>query len=83
MPAGTGVFHIGGQYLIGPAGAECGGSVGAASGVSQVGAERTGVVRYGRQGPVGGIATVYCSYFPDSPEAAARTIADFVGTARR
>ncbi|WP_218040132.1 serine/threonine-protein kinase [Actinomadura sp. WMMB 499] len=70
LPQNTGVFHIGGQYLIGPTGTECGGSVGAASGVNQVGDERTGVVRHGWQGSVGGIAMVYCSYFPDSPEAA-------------
>ncbi|CNF18941.1 Uncharacterised protein [Mycobacterium tuberculosis] len=68
LPEGTAVYGSGQGMLIGPAGAECKGSVGANAGSSTVGGA-TALVEEHWQGSIGGIRIALCEYFPDSAQA--------------
>ncbi|GAA1795165.1 serine/threonine-protein kinase [Actinomadura chokoriensis] len=68
LPKNTAVYGSGQGMLIGPAGAECKGSVGANAGSSTVGNEAA-LVEERWQGSIGGIRSVLCEYFPDSAQA--------------
>jgi hypothetical protein len=67
-PKNTAVYGSGQGMLIGPAGAECKGSVGANAGSSTVGNEAA-LVEEHWQGSIGGIRIALCEYFPDSAQA--------------
>ncbi|NKZ02647.1 serine/threonine-protein kinase [Actinomadura latina] len=69
LPKNAAVYRSGQGLLIGPAGAQCEGSMGANAGSSTVGDFGTAQVGQNWQGSIGGIRSQLCEYFPDSPQA--------------
>ncbi|MFA1549341.1 serine/threonine-protein kinase [Actinomadura chokoriensis] len=69
LPKNATVYRSGQGLLIGPAGAQCEGSVGANAGSSTVGDFGTAQVSQNWQGSIGGIRSQLCEYFPDSAQA--------------
>ncbi|WP_067824875.1 serine/threonine-protein kinase [Actinomadura kijaniata] len=70
LPEGAAVYRVDGRYLIGPAERGCSKSTGVTGGAVEVGDARTGSVSRPLQFSVGNIASMACTYFPESPEAA-------------
>ncbi|MGK5557153.1 serine/threonine-protein kinase [Actinomadura kijaniata] len=70
LPEGAAVYRVDDRYLIGPAGRGCSKSTGVTGGGIEIGDARTGSVTRPLQFSVGNIASMACTYFPESPEAA-------------
>ncbi|MFA1542343.1 serine/threonine-protein kinase [Actinomadura monticuli] len=69
LPKNAAVYRSGQGLLIGPAGDECEGSIGANGGSSTVGDFGTAEVTQVWQGSIGGIRSQLCQYFPESAQA--------------
>lgn len=69
LPKNAAVYRSGQGLLIGPAGAECEGSMGANGGSSTIGDFGTAQVTQVWQGSIGGIRSQLCQYFPESAQA--------------
>ncbi|MEU5993278.1 serine/threonine-protein kinase [Spirillospora sp. NPDC047418] len=69
LPKNAAVYRSGQGLLIGPAGVECEGSMGANGGSSTIGDFGTAQVTQVWQGSIGGIRSQLCQYFPESAQA--------------